>query len=68
MEIEISQKTRKLIEKASKELNLDSETTITIAIESYLKSNENSELKEELEIWENASNEDLDNFNKENGI
>ncbi|MEK6895066.1 MAG: hypothetical protein AABX48_00945 [Nanoarchaeota archaeon] len=64
MEITISSKTKKLIEEASKELNLDSETTITIAIESYLENRIDSDLKKELEGWEELGIEALENFEK----
>ena len=55
----------RLIQNASRKLNLDSETTITIAVKSYLK---NQELNEELESWEFASEDDLTKFNRENEL
>ena len=63
MEISVSPKTKKLIDDASKKLNLNSEATITIALQSYLNS-EDRGLKREIEMWENLGNEALENFEK----
>ena len=63
MEISVSPKTKKLIDDASKKLNLNSEATITIALQSYLNS-EDKGLKREFEMWENLGNEALENFEK----
>ena len=64
MEISISPETKKLIDEASKKLNLNDEDVITVALESYIKLSEDPELAEELEMWEDLGNEELENFEK----
>ena len=68
MEISVSPKTKRLIDKASEKLNLDSESTISLILESYLKVSEDPELAEELEMWEEAGVEDLNDFLEENEL
>ena len=62
MEITVSNKTKKLIDEVSHKLDLDGEETIVIALESYLRVQNDPNLKKELEIWEEASSEALNNF------
>jgi len=68
MEISVSPKTKRLIDKASEKLNLDSESAIYLILESYLKVSEDPELAEELEMWEKAGVEDLNDFLEENEL
>jgi len=62
MENKISQKTIKIIEDASRQLNMNAEVMISLAIKAYL---EEKELQEELEVWNQASDEDFSRFEKE---
>lgn len=64
MEISVSPKTKRLIDEASKKLNLNDEAVINVALESYIKLSEDIELKQELKMWERASDEALENFEK----
>ena len=61
MEKQLSLETIKLIEKASKQLNMNKELVIVSAIKSYL---EEAELKREFESWDKLSDEALENFEK----
>jgi len=64
MEISISPQTKKLIEEASKKLNINSEAIISIAVRSYLENTLDPELKAEFEVWDKESDEALENFEK----
>ncbi len=69
MEIEISEETYKDVENASKELGINEKEVIAKALKLYLLNlKAQLMLKEELEIWESASIEDLANFNKEHNL
>lgn len=59
MEKQFSLETTRLIEKASKQLKMNEELVIALAIKSYLKE---KQLKEEFEEWEKLSDEALENF------
>lgn len=65
MEVEISEEVSKNIKKASQELGLDQNELVRRAVRFYLHNLlEEKDLKEELEAWENAGIEDLQNFEK----
>lgn len=67
MEIEISPELLKNMEKASKELNLNEEELIVRAIKLYLNNiRDQLELREEMDAWEEASEEDIITWEKEN--
>ena len=66
MEIEISNDVSENIEKASLELGVDKKELVSRAIRFYLHSIiEEENLKKELEAWEKAGMEDLENFEKQ---
>lgn len=66
MEVEISEDISKNIERASQELGVNKKEFVSRAIRFYLHSIvEEESLKEELEAWEKAGIEDLENFGKQ---
>ena len=66
MEIEISEDISKNIEKFSQELGIDKKEIVQRAVRFYLHSIvEEENLKEELEAWENAGIEDIEEFEEQ---